>query len=69
LREELKSIEVGLFIYNIETYKKRLEEIIKDEEIKSKIWVKKRKKLDIIMNIKRMTHKFMVKITKNEMGG
>ncbi len=38
-------------------------------KIKSKIWVKKRKKLDIIMNIKRMTHKFMVKITKNEMGG
>lgn len=33
LREELKSIEVGLFIYNIETYKKKLEEIIKDGEI------------------------------------
>ena len=33
LREELKSIEVGLFIYNIEKYKSTLEEIIKDEEI------------------------------------
>lgn len=33
LREELKGIEVGLFIYNIETYKKKLEEIAKDSEI------------------------------------
>lgn len=33
LREELKNIEIGLFIYNIEKYKKDLEEIAKDEEI------------------------------------
>ncbi len=33
LREELKGIEVGLFIYNIETYKNKLEEIVKDQEI------------------------------------
>ena len=33
LREELKSIEIGLFIYNIEKYKANLEEILKDEEI------------------------------------
>ena len=33
LREELKNIEVGLFLYNIEKYKKDLEEIVKDEEI------------------------------------
>lgn len=33
LREELKSIEVGLFIYNIATYKEKLEQLIKDEEI------------------------------------
>ena len=33
LREELKSIEIGLFIYNIEKYKVSLEELIKDEEI------------------------------------
>ena len=33
LREELKSIEIGLFIYNIEKYKSVLEEIVKDEEI------------------------------------
>ena len=33
LREELKNIEIGLFIYNIEKYKKDLEEIVKDEEV------------------------------------
>jgi len=33
LREELKNIEVGLFIYNIENYKQKLLEITKDQEI------------------------------------
>ena len=33
LREELKSIEIGLFIYNINTYKEKLEKIIEDESI------------------------------------
>ena len=33
LREELKNIEIGLFLYNIEKYKKELEDIVRDEEI------------------------------------
>lgn len=33
LREELKSIEVGLFLHNIETYKEKIEQITKDEII------------------------------------
>ena len=33
IREELKNIEIGLFLYSIEKYKKELEEIVKDEEI------------------------------------
>ena len=33
LREELKVIEVGLFLHNIETYKEKLEKITADEEI------------------------------------
>ncbi len=33
LREELKNIEIGLFLYNIEKYKKDLEEIVEDEEV------------------------------------
>ena len=35
LKEELKSIEIGLFLHNIDKYKASLEEIIKDEEISS----------------------------------
>ena len=33
LREELKNIEIGLFLYNIEKYKKELEDIVQDEEV------------------------------------
>ena len=33
LREELKNIEIGLFVYNIAKYKESLEEIIKDIDI------------------------------------
>ena len=33
LREELKSIEVGLFLYNIQNYKEKLEQVISDEGI------------------------------------
>ena len=33
LREELKNIEVGLFLYNIENYKEKLSQVVKDEEI------------------------------------
>lgn len=33
LREELKSIEIGLFVYNIEKYKKDLEELVQSIEV------------------------------------
>ena len=33
LRDELKDIEIGLFLYNIEKYKKELEELVADNEI------------------------------------
>ena len=33
LREELKSIEIGLFMTNIELYKEKLEKIVMDEDI------------------------------------
>ena len=33
LREELKSIEVGLFLCNIQSYKEKLEDLVKDIEI------------------------------------
>lgn len=33
LREELKNIEIGLFVYNIEKYKQDLQEIVKNVEV------------------------------------
>lgn len=33
LREELKNIEVGLFLYNIDSYKEKLEQLKSDEDI------------------------------------
>ena len=33
LKEELKNIEIGLFVYNIEKYKQSLEELTNDEDI------------------------------------
>ena len=33
LREELKNIEIGLFVYNIEKYKQELEKVVQDIEI------------------------------------
>lgn len=33
LREELKNIEIGLFVYNIEKYRENLQEIVKDVDI------------------------------------
>lgn len=33
LREELKSIEVGLFVYNINTYKEKLEQIVENLQV------------------------------------
>ena len=33
LREELKTVEVGLFLYNIESYREKLEALVKDEDI------------------------------------
>lgn len=52
LREELKNIEVGLFIYNIETYRKKLEEIVKDEEIVSAQYEEEDKKQEQARNLK-----------------
>ena len=52
IREELKSIEIGLFIYNIEKYKQQLEEIIKDEEIYNNQCEEEQQSLDRIKALK-----------------
>ena len=52
LREELKNIEVGLFVYNINTYKEKLEQIIKDEEIMTSQRNTENEKLTSIQSLK-----------------
>ena len=52
LREELKSIEIGLFIYNIEKYKTSLEEIVKDEEVFTNQCKEEEEKLERIKSLK-----------------
>lgn len=52
LRDELKSIEIGLFLYNIEKYKASLEEIAKDEEIYTVQCKDEEEKLERIKRLK-----------------
>ena len=52
LKEELKSIEIGLFLYNIEKYKVSLEEIVKDEEIYTSQCKEEEEKLERIKQLK-----------------
>ena len=52
LKEELKSIEIGLFLYNIEKYKVSLEEIVKDEEIYNNQCTDEEEKLERIKQLK-----------------
>lgn len=52
LKEELKNIEVGLFIYNIEKYRQALEELISDEEIMNSTLNQEEGKLEKIKILK-----------------
>lgn len=52
LKEELKSIEIGLFIYNIEKYKTSLAEIVKAEEIYNSQCKEEEEKLERIKQLK-----------------
>ena len=65
LREELKSIEIGLFIYNINKYKKDLEEIVKDEEIYKVQHDEEAKKLENIKSLKEQLKVEIDEITNN----
>ena len=63
LREELKSIEIGLFLYNIEKYKANLEEIIKDEEIYTNQCKGEEENLEKIKQLKELLKEEIDKIT------
>ena len=63
LREELKSIEIGLFIHNIEQYKVKIEEIIKEEDIFSTQNVREEERLTNIQEQKENLKKAIDEIT------
>lgn len=46
LREELKNIEIGLFLYNIDSYKEKLEQLKNDEDIMQNSYDEECKKQD-----------------------
>ena len=52
LREELKDIEIGLFLYNIEKYKKALEEVVTDEQAMQESLNIEEEKLEKIKQLK-----------------
>ncbi len=52
LKEELKNIEIGLFIFNIEKYKQTLTQIIEDEEILKTNEMDEEGRLERIKNLK-----------------
>ena len=63
LREELKNIEIGLFLYNIEKYKASLEEIIKDEEIYTSQCDEEQQNLEKIKQLKEALKEEVDRIT------
>ncbi len=61
LREELKNIEVGLFLYNIEDYKKKIEEIKENIDIFETQKVREEEKIN---NIKLQKEELKIQIDK-----
>ena len=52
LRDELKSIEIGLFIHNITDYKKRLETIVNDQDVFNTQLVRESERLNNVQELK-----------------
>ena len=63
LREELKGIEIGLFLFNIESYKEKLEQITNDEEIMNDQKNNETDRLEQIQNLKEELKKAIDAIT------
>lgn len=63
LRDELKSIEIGLFIYNINDYKKRIEEILNDQEVFNTQLVRESERLSNMQELKEELKENIDKIT------
>ena len=64
LRDELKSIEIGLFIHNINDYKKRIEEVINDQDIYNTQLVRENERLSNIQELKEKLRTSLDSITE-----
>ena len=64
LRDELKSIEIGLFIHNINDYKKRIEEVINDQDIYNTQLVRENERLSDIQELKEKLRASLDSITE-----
>ncbi len=64
LRDELKSIEIGLFIHNINDYKKRIEEVINDQDIYNTQLVRENERLSNIQELKEKLRASLDNITE-----
>ena len=70
LREELKSIEIGLFIYNIDNYKQKLQELVNDIETINNQKTEEENKLETLQkskeNLKLELEELMKKIEETQ---
>ncbi len=64
LREELKAIEIGLFIYNIDDYKLKIEELTKDIEIITSQKNDEEARLSVLQNLKENLKNELEEITQ-----
>ncbi len=63
LRDELKSVEIGLFIHNINDYKTKIEEITKDQDIFGTQLIRENERLANIQELKEELKKSIDDIT------
>ena len=64
LRDELKSIEIGLFIHNINDYKKKIEEVINDQDIYNTQLIRENERLSNIQDLKEKLRESLDNITE-----
>ncbi len=64
LREELKSIEIGLFVYNIEKYKKDLQELVQSIDVMTSQCKDEEEKLETVKSLKEELKTNIDKITQ-----
>lgn len=64
LREELKSIEIGLFVYNIEKYKKDLQELVQSIDVMTTQCSEEEEKLEAVKALKEELKSNIDKITE-----